>query len=78
MFLCVVDHRNGGWAYSPSLYFYGVAETVLHFRDSVEGVNVYANLSHQGQAKAALNMSWFHLGLAGLSIYCVVSLIFSI
>ena len=61
-------------AYSPSLYFYGVAEAVLHFRDSVEGANVYANLSHQAQVKEAINMSWFHLGLAGLSIYCVVGL----
>ena len=61
-------------AYGNDLYFYGVAETVLHFRDSVEGWNRYSNLPHQQQVVAGLNLSWYHGGIAGLSIYCVIGL----
>ena len=35
-------------AYGVGLYFYGVAETVLHFRDSVEGYNRYSYLIYHG------------------------------
>ena len=61
-------------AYGIGLYFYGVAETVLHFRDAVEGYNRYSYLPRQQQAVAGLNLSWFHGGFAGLSIYCLVGL----
>ena len=62
-------------AYGVGMYFYGVAETVLHFRDSVEGCNRYSYLPKQQQAVAGLNLSWFHGGFAGLSVYCLVGLL---
>jgi len=60
--------------YGIGMYFYGVAETVLHFRDAVEGANRYSYLPRQLQAVAGLNLSWFHGGFAGLAVYCVIGL----
>eukprot|EP01084_Bolivina_argentea_P057476 105019_1 len=60
--------------YGIGLYFYGVAESVIHFRDSYEGCNRYSYLPTQLQAIAGLNLSWFHGGFAALSVYCLVGL----
>eukprot|EP01084_Bolivina_argentea_P309993 536275_1 len=59
---------------SGGSYFYGVAESVLHFRDSVEGANRYSYLPTQQQAIAAGSLSLYHAGFAGYALYCVIGL----
>eukprot|EP00494_Astrolonche_serrata_P030390 UN30657 len=59
------------------LFFYGVSEPVIHYSQTFAGgtyPNRYAGQSRYERATSAMNLSWFHWGLAPSACYVVVGL----
>lgn len=60
------------------LFFYGVTEPVCHYASSCWGGWIYprrwAKLPRYERAIMAMNVTWFHWGLAPSACYCIVGL----